>query len=152
MKMICFDMDGTLASLYTVPNWLEKLQAEDPSPYAEARPMWDMTKLAGVLEALIADGWQIRIISWLSKDSSESYKAAVRKAKLEWLDKWKFPYQKCHLVQYGTTKADCVRRIANPGILVDDNDKVREGWHLGETINPLSENLYERLALLLRAQ
>ena len=152
MKMICFDMDGTLANLYGVPNWLEKLQAEDPSPYAEARPMWDMTKLTGVLEALIANGWQIRIISWLSKDSSESYKAAVRKAKLEWLDKWKFPYQKCHLVQYGTTKADCVRRIANPGILVDDNDKVRGGWHLGETINPLNENLYERLALLLRAQ
>ena len=34
MKMICFDMDGTIADLYAVPNWLDKLRAEDASPYA----------------------------------------------------------------------------------------------------------------------
>ena len=36
MKQIWFDMDGTLADLYGVENWLEKLRASDPSPYAEA--------------------------------------------------------------------------------------------------------------------
>lgn len=88
MKMICFDMDGTIADLYAVPNWLDKLRAEDASPYAEAAPMWDMKALREVLLRLIDKGYEIRIISWLSKDSTEEYKTAVRKAKREWLKKY----------------------------------------------------------------
>ena len=148
-KMICFDMDGTIANLYSVPNWLDKLRAEDSSPYSDAAPMWDMEELRKVLLLLTGEGWEVRVISWLSKDSSESYKNEVRKAKLEWLAKYDFPYRRCHLVAYGTTKADCVRRWASPAILVDDNEKVRNGWHLGETIDPTKVNLIEELRKLL---
>lgn len=148
-KMICFDMDGTIADLYAVPNWLEKLRSEDPSPYLDAEPMWDMAKLREVLLKLSAQGWEIRVISWLSKDSSEDYKAAVRAAKLCWLEFHHFPHDKAHLVAYGTTKANCVRRIADAAILIDDNQKVREDWHLGETIDPMDGNLLERLEGLL---
>lgn len=98
MKMICFDMDGTIADLYAVPNWLDKLRAEDASPYAEAAPMWDMKALREVLLKLIDKGYEIRIISWLSKDSTEEYKTAVRKAKREWLEKYNFPADKCHFI------------------------------------------------------
>lgn len=150
-KMICFDMDGTIADLYAVPNWLAKLRAEDASPYAEAAPMWDMTKLRDILLQLIAKGWEIRVISWLSKDSTEEYKEAVRQAKREWLIRYDFPADKVHLVAYGTTKADCVRRITEAAILVDDNEKVRNGWHLGETIDPMNGDLLERLEELLGA-
>lgn len=148
-KMICFDMDGTIANLYSVPHWLDKLQAEDSSPYSDAAPMWDMKELRKVLLLLTGEGWEVRVISWLSKDSSESYKNEVRKAKLEWLAKYDFPYRRCHLVAYGTTKADCVRRWASPAILVDDNEKVRNGWHLGETIDPTKVDLIEELRKLL---
>lgn len=148
-KMICFDMDGTIADLYSVPNWLDKLRAEDSSPYSDATPMWDMKELRKVLLLLISKGWEVRVISWLSKDSNESYKNGVRKAKLEWLAKYDFPYRRCHLVAYGTTKADCVRRWASPAILIDDNEKVRNGWHLGETIDPTKVNLIEELRKLL---
>lgn len=148
-KMICFDMDGTIANLYSVPHWLDKLRAEDSSPYSDAAPMWDMEELRKVLLLLASEGWEVRVISWLSKDSSESYKNEVRKAKLEWLAKYDFPYRRCHLVAYGTTKADCVRRWASPAILVDDNEKVRNGWHLGETIDPTKVNLIEELRKLL---
>lgn len=148
-KMICFDMDGTIADLYAVPNWLAKLRAEDASPYAEAAPMWDMAKLRDILLKLIAKGWEIRVISWLSKDSTEEYKEAVRQAKREWLARYDFPADKVHLVAYGTTKADCVRRITEAAILVDDNEKVRSGWHLGETIDPMNGDLLERLEGLL---
>lgn len=148
-KMICFDMDGTIADLYSVPNWLDKLRAEDSSPYSDAAPMWNMKELRKVLLLLISEGWEVRIISWLSKDSNESYKNEVRKAKLEWLAKYDFPYRRCHLVAYGTTKADCVRRWASPAILVDDNEKVRNGWHLGETIDPTKVNLIKELRKLL---
>ena len=148
-KMICFDMDGTIADFYSVPNWLDKLRAEDSSPYSDAAPMWNMGELRKVLLLLISEGWEVRVISWLSKDSNESYKNEVRKAKLEWLAKYNFPYRRCHLVAYGTTKADCVRRWASPAILVDDNEKVRNGWHLGETIDPTKVNLIKELRKLL---
>ena len=150
MKMICFDMDGTIADLYAVPNWLDKLRAEDASPYAEAAPMWEMKALREILLKLIDKGYEIRIISWLSKDSTEDYKTAVRKAKKEWLKKYNFPAEKCHFVAYGTTKADCIRRIADaPAILIDDNKKVRDGWHMGRTIDPMNCDLIAELEKLV---
>lgn len=148
-KMICFDMDGTLADLYAVPDWLSKLRNEDASPYEEAEPMWDMEKLREVLIALIYEGWEIRVISWLSKDATPEYNKAVRKAKRAWLEKYKFPAEKVHLVAYGTTKANAVRKVADAAILVDDNTKVRNGWHLGDTIDPTDGDLIEKLEGLL---
>lgn len=138
-KMICFDMDGTIADLYGVNGWLEKLRNEDPTPYMNAAPMWDMAKLRDVLLRLSEIGWEIRVISWLSKGASPEYNKEVRQAKREWLRRHNFPMDKAHFVAYGTTKANSVRKAANGEIciLVDDNSKVREGWTLGETINPL---------------
>lgn len=148
-KMICFDMDGTLGATYSVDNWLSKLRAEDPSPYEDAAPMWDMELLNYVCELLRAAGWEINIITWLSKNSSEEYKDAVREAKRAWLEKWGFIYDHFHGVQYGTTKADSVRDRAKNAILIDDNEKVRAGWHLGETIDPTQANVIEELLRLL---
>lgn len=148
-KMICFDMDGTIADFYSVPGWLDKLHAEDASPYLEAEPLWDMGALRETLLDLIDAGWEVRVISWLAKDSSEEYKEAVRRAKRAWLKMYNFPAEKVHLVAYGTTKADCVRRATTAAILIDDNDKIRDGWRLGETINPLACNLIDELKKLL---
>lgn len=149
--MICFDMDGTIANLYGVNGWLESLRAENPMPYVVAEPMWDMERLADVLDNLIAQGWEVRVISWLAKDASPEYNEAVRAAKIWWLNHYHFPYQKAHLVAYGTTKANAIRNSAEKGsaILVDDNAKVRKGWHMGETIDPADGNLIERLEALL---
>ena len=141
--MICFDMDGTIADLYGVSGWLNDLRNENPRPYENAAPMWDMVELAKALKAL---GAEIRVITWLSKDSSEEYKEAVRKAKIEWLDRYGFPYDKFHGVQYGATKANSVRKYLAEGegaILVDDNAKVRSGWTLGEAIDPTAVDLVE---------
>jgi hypothetical protein len=148
-RSINWDMDGSLNRFYDVPNWLEKLQAEDPSPYLEAEPMWDMEKLNEVLEKLREAGWEINVITWLSKNSSEEYKDAVREAKKAWLEKWGFVYDHFHGVQYGATKADSVRERTDYGILIDDNAKVRDGWHLGETIDPTTTNIIVALAALL---
>lgn len=148
-RSINWDMDGTIASLYEVPDWLEKLRAEDPSPYLEAEPMWDMKKLNEILEKLREAGWEINVITWLSMNSSEEYKDAVREAKKAWLQKWGFVYDHFHGVQYGATKADSVRERTDYGILIDDNAKVRDGWHLGETIDPTTTNILVALAALL---
>lgn len=150
MKVICFDMDGTIADLYAVEGWLDKLRSEDASPYEQARPMWDMRELNKVLMLLEKEGWEIRIISWLSKDSTEDYKTAVRKAKAKWLEKYNFPAQKCHFVRYGATKAESLRKqVVETAILIDDNDKVRKGWHLGETVNPIEVDIIDYLSALL---
>ena len=145
IKMVCFDMDGTIADLYGVKDWLNDLRNENPRPYIEAKPMWDMRKLADALKALNVE---IRIITWLSKDSSEEYKNAVRKAKLEWLKAQGFPFDKFHGVQYGATKADSVRKYLaedETAILFDDNAKVRNGWHLGEAIDPTAVDIVKYL-------
>lgn len=152
IKEIVFDMDGSLNLLYSVPNWLEMLRAYDPTPYEVAEPMWDMAVLANVLQELQALGVVISIVTWLSKESTPVYDEEVREAKKEWLDRYDFPYDHFHGVKYGATKANSVRKRLHDGdeaILIDDNAKVREGWHLGATIDPTAENIIEVLKKLL---
>ena len=152
VKMVCFDMDGTIANLYMVEGWLEMLRSENPTPYRMAEPMWNMSELTNLLLTMKAVGIEIRIVTWLSKDSSEEYKNEVRLAKREWLAEQNFPFDHFHGVQYGATKADSVRKYLGEGetaILIDDNDRVREGWTLGETINPTNTNIIEALRTLL---
>ena len=151
-KMLVFDMDGTIADLYGQPNWLEDLRKEDITPYIQAQPLWDMVELKNILILLKEVGWSICVTSWLSKCSSKEYKIKTAKAKKEWLDKYDFPYSELHFVQYGTTKANCTRHKADFQILIDDNDKVRAGWSLGATINPMTENIIEVLGALYLAE
>ena len=148
MKTLVFDMDGTIADLYGVKGWLKMLRAEDPTPYEKAKPMYDMVVLTAILWVLKNDGWRIAVTSWLAKDSSPEYDAKVRQAKRNWLNRYDFPYDEIHLVKYGTTKADCTRKHGGIQILVDDNEKVRDGWHLGDTINA-NENIIPILSSLI---
>ena len=152
VKMICFDMDGTIADLYAVQNWLPMLRAFDPTPYAVAEPMWDMAKLADLLHLAQAQGIEIRVITWLSKDSNPEYDRAVREAKREWLEAQGFPFDHFHGVKYGATKADSVRKYLGEdesAILFDDNAKVRAGWNLGMAVNPTACDILEVLRNLV---
>lgn len=152
VKMICFDMDGTIADLYGVENWLEMLRVFDPTPYEIAEPMWDMAELTDLLRKAQTIGIEIRIITWLSKESTTEYDDAVRVAKRNWLAEQDFPFDHFHGVRYGATKADSIRRYLNEGetaILIDDNAKVRQGWTMGDTIDPTACDLVEILKGLL---
>ena len=147
-KMICFDMDGTIADLYAVPGWLEMLRAFDPTPYAVAEPMWNMAELAELLHECQNIGIEIRIITWLSKESTPDYDRAVRKAKREWLEAQGFPFDHFHGVKYGRTKADSIRPYLGEGetaILFDDNANVRKGWTPGEAIDPIETDILDFL-------
>jgi phosphoglycolate phosphatase-like HAD superfamily hydrolase len=134
-RTIVFDMDGTIADFYGVKGWLNYLKAEDTTPYEIAKPLYDMVALANLLMTLKADGWKVVVTTWLAKGGTKEYNDRTRKAKLEWLAKYNFPYDEIHLVKYGTTKANCTRKIGGFQVLVDDNEKVRKGWNLGATIN-----------------
>ncbi len=147
-KVIVFDMDGTIADLYGVNGWLDMLNAENPMPYEIARPMYDMVELAEILNELKEIGYIIAVTTWSAMGSTREYDRQVRLAKLAWLEKYNFPYDEIHLVKYGTTKANCTRKLGGYQILVDDNEKVRNGWNLGTTINA-NENIIEQLRMLL---
>ena len=152
LKMIVWDMDGTMNRFYAVKDWLKMLREEKVAPYLLAEPMWDMVELAEILAQFQQKGVEIRVVTWLSKDSSEEYKEAVREAKRDWLKHYNFPCDHFHGVAYGATKADSVRKYLakdETAILIDDNAKVRHGWHLGETIDPTACDLIEVLKNLL---
>jgi hypothetical protein len=150
MKVLVFDMDGTIADLYGVNNWLNDLRAENPRPYVSAKPLYDMDSLNAILEIFKLQGWKIVVTTWLAKDSSKDYDKLVRDAKLAWLEKYRFPYDEIHLVKYGTTKANCTRKLGGYQVLVDDNEKVRCGWRLGDTINA-NKNIIDELIKLLES-
>ena len=151
LKMICFDMDGTVADFYGVEGWLNDLENGNVRPYVEAEPLLDMEALGEVLMAFKNLGTEIRIITWLGQGADVEFKNATRIAKAEWLETHNFVYDKAHMVQYGTTKADCIRaELAEDeyAILFDDNEKVRRGWHMGTAydVDDIIGTLYAVLA------
>ena len=150
-KALVFDMDGTIADLYGVEGWKEMLDGCDPTPYIEAEPMWNMAELVETLNELKTLGYMVIITSWLAINATREYDKAVRTAKKNWLDNFGFPYDELHFVKYGTTKADCTRRYGGYQIIVDDNEKVRKGWHLGDTIDA-NENILVSLIDLIMAE
>lgn len=147
---ICLDMDGTIASLYSVDNWLEKLRAENPEPYLKAKPLCNMRKLAHELNRLEKTGNKVTIISWLSKFSSASYDKSVRFAKRRWLNAHlgSVDFSSIHIVKYGTPKHNIVSPRGN--ILIDDEEKNRTFWekHGGVAINPQTTDICEYLSNL----
>lgn len=147
-KTLVFDMDGTIADLYGVNGWLNDLRAENPRPYKDAKPLYNMDNLNTIIRYLKYQGWRIVVTSWLAKGSSKEYDKKVREAKIDWLKENKFPYDEIHIVKYGTTKADCTRKRGGYQILVDDNEKVREGWSLGATIDATKSIMGELVKLL----
>jgi hydroxymethylpyrimidine pyrophosphatase-like HAD family hydrolase len=147
-KVLVFDMDGTIANLYGVDGWLADLRSYNPRPYVVANPLYDMDFLADILNTFKDFGWTIAVTTVLSKDSTKEYDNVVREAKKEWLAKYNFPYDEIHLVKYGTTKANCTRKLGGFQVLVDDNETVRKGWKLGNTIDA-NENIIDKLLDLL---
>ena len=150
-KILVIDMDGTIADFYGVNGWLEYLNESNPTPYIIAEPLYDMVVLTSVLNILKTKGWKIVVTSWLAKDSTKDFDKEVRQAKREWLEEYNFPFDEIHLVKYGTTQANCTRKLGGYQILVDDNEQVRKGWNLGATINA-NENILDKLIDLLVAE
>ena len=123
---IWFDLDGTIADLYGVENWLAMLRAYDATPYKLARPLVNMSKLARKLNQLQRAGYKLGIISWLSKTSTPAYDEAVTAAKLWWLKKHlaSVHFDEINIVSYGVNKWE----VCGAGILFDDEERNRNAW------------------------
>lgn len=127
-KTIFFDMDGTIADLYGVQNWLDYLIAKDALPYEVAKPLIRLSALARVLNNLQRKGYRIGVISWLAKNSTAEYDEAVTEAKLEWLAKHlaSVAFDEINIVKYGTPKQLFAK--TEQDILFDDEEKNRNEW------------------------
>ena len=124
---IWFDMDGTIADLYGVEDWLPMLQASDPTPYIMAKPLVRLSTLAYMLNKLKASGYRVGVISWLSKSGTPAYNAVVTAAKIAWLRKHlpSVAFDDIKIVPYGVNK-----NLFNAGddILFDDEEPNRNNW------------------------
>ena len=125
---INLDMDGTITNLYGVDGWPEMLIAHDETPYAIAEPLLRLNLLARRLNTLQRNGYNIAIISWLSKSGNADYNERVTNAKLEWLAKHlpSVTWDRITIVEYGTPKETFCETPFD--ILFDDEEKNRENW------------------------
>lgn len=128
MNAIYLDMDGTIADLYAVPNWLKMLRAENPTPYIQAEPLVRLSALARHLNRLQRKGYIIGIISWGSKHATPEYDEAVAKATNFWLNKYlpNVKFDEIHIVPYGTPKSTVAKE--KNGYLFDDEENNRIEW------------------------
>lgn len=137
-RAIYLDMDGTIADLYSVPNWLKRLRSRDASPYTKAKPLTNMAELRKALVTMREMGCTLGVISWTSKGSSLRYHRQVVRAKRRWLRKNFGPefFDEVHIVRYGTPKHKVVQAAGS--ILYDDDAGVRADWeaHGGIAIEP----------------
>lgn len=125
---IYFDMDGTIADLYGVENWLNYLINSDATPYKVAKPLINLNSLARVLNNKQKKGVKIGVISWLSKNGSDEYNELVTRVKIEWLKKHlkSVNFDEVHIVKYGTPKVQFKKNRAD--VLFDDECGNRAEW------------------------
>ena len=125
---INFDMDGTIADLYANPNWLPLLRAFDPTPYATAKPLLRLSALARKLNELQKQGYELAVISWLSKESNPAYDEAVTATKMAWLAEHlpSVKWDRITIVPYGTPKQNFCNSPLD--ILFDDEERNRTNW------------------------
>lgn len=127
-KEIWFDMDGTIADFYNVPNWLDDLQNFSVTPYRNAKPVGSFSQIARQLNRVQKLGYSIGIISWTSKISSYDFDRAIEIEKIQWLAR-RLPsvhWDAIHIVPYGTPKSSY--RNDSSAILFDDSAECRQEW------------------------
>jgi len=128
MRTIYFDMDGTIADLYSVTDWLEKLRAENTLPYEIAKPLVRLSSLARILNNLQRKGCRLGVISWTAKNGSPEYNKRVKRAKEKWLKVHmkSVHWDEINIVPYGTPKQNFIKMKFD--VLFDDEEKNRKNW------------------------
>lgn len=130
MKYVYFDMDGTIADLYSVEDCFKKLDSMDASPYRDAKPI---DKYINLLKTYKNNGYHIIILSCLSKITNKSFDMNVVHEKGLWLDKYvgKEYIDERIFIPYTKDKSTYVNK---KGTLIDDDINVINNWSMGKTI------------------
>ena len=145
---IYLDLDGTVIDFYGVPNWLECLETQDPTPYRVAKPLVHLATLARYLNRLQSQGYRIGIISWTSKGGTDAFNAEVEEVKRDWLAKHlpSVQWDEIHIVPYGVPKSTCA--TSPVAILFDDEQRNLDEWSAAHNIACRADLLMEILRYL----
>lgn len=124
MNTIYFDMDGTIADLYTVSNVFTRLDSFDATPYSEALPI---EKNISLLKDYKSKGYKVVILSCLSKITNDKMDKDTCTNKDKWLNRYvgKEYIDERIYIPYTKHKEDYVKES---GILVDDDATIRQNW------------------------
>lgn len=130
---IWFDMDGTIADLYGVENWLPMLEAHDETPYAVAKGIVNLALLARLMNKAQRNGYEICVVSALAKGSTPDYDERVINAKKAWLGRHlkSVQFDEIRFVPYWYEKN---RVNTGTDILFDDEERHLTAW-TGTAIN-----------------
>ena len=126
---IWFDMDGTIADLYGVTDWLPAIIARETRPYEIAKGIGNLALIARLLNKAQKNGHEIGVISWTAKNAPAEYNARIYAAKVGWLGKHlpSVNWDTILVKPYGTDK----KVATGGGILFDDEEPNRTTWGAG---------------------
>ncbi len=126
---IWLDMDGTIADLYGVADWLPAIRARDTHPFKVARGIGNLALIARLLNKAQKNGHEIGIITLTTSVKDPAYNAKVYAEKLRWLTKHfnSVNWDTILVKPYGTNK----KAVCGEGILFDDEEKNRDEWGTG---------------------
>ena len=121
-QIVYLDMDGTIANLYGIKNWLEQLENEVEGLFLNCEPFLTENELKNYFPT---EEFELRICSMTPLNATKEYCQVVIKEKNEWLDKY-FP-SITHRVYmaYGHNKN--LKNSVNH-ILIDDNETIRNSY------------------------
>lgn len=128
-KRVYLDMDGTIANLYNINNWLDRLINEDKEIFEECEPMTTQEKLFQLFP--ICD-YEIIILSMTPKNATIEYCENVINQKNKWLDMFFPMLTKRIYLKYGNNKN---LKNSKNAILIDDNETIRNTFK-GIALNP----------------
>ena len=129
-KTVYLDMDGTIANLYGIENWLPRLRAEDKTIFLECEPMISEKEL---LKKFPSENFEMKILSMTPLNASENYCLDVINQKNEWLNKYFPSITKRIYKPYGHNKN---LKNSKNAILIDDSEPIRNSWK-GIAISPV---------------
>lgn len=129
-KTVYLDMDGTIANLYGIENWLPRLRAEDKTIFLECEPMISEKEL---LKKFPSENFEMKILSMTPLNATENYCLDVINQKNEWLNKYFPSITKRIYRPYGHNKN---LKNSENAILIDDSEPIRNSWR-GTAINPI---------------
>ena len=128
--IIYLDMDGTIADLYGIADWLPRLRNEDNSVFEECKPLITEEELQRYFPTAKYD---IRICSMTPKGATKEYCENVISQKNRWLNEYFPSISKRYYLPYGTNKN---YKNSRSHILVDDNELIRSNYR-GKALYPM---------------
>ena len=126
---VYLDMDGTIADLYGIEGWLDRLHNEDKTIFLECAPLISEKEL---LNRFPAEQYEIKILFMTPLGATDEYCANVAEQKSAWLDRYFPTLTKRIYKKYGHNKN---LKGSASAILVDDSAPIRATFR-GTAINP----------------